>query len=127
MAGVYTINYRDGRSEQFWAPRDYYYVNGPDELLRMNTIPAWCRNCDNITISESLQTPNEIELEIKEYEDPNSSSVQRNFAKLPAEDLEHWLARLKRDLAHSLQRKTPPRCLTCGKPGVQYLPWRTWA
>src|SRR5689334_1448134 len=103
MAVVYKIDYRDGRSQDFWAPSDYYYLIGPDELLRMHTIPAWCPSCNNITIAESLKTPRELEREMKESEDPQSHLHQRHFAGRPREDLERWQARLKRELAHSMQ------------------------
>ena len=41
MAGVYELRHRDGRRDELWDDEDdCYYVLGPDELRRVETIPA---------------------------------------------------------------------------------------
>jgi len=127
MADVYELKYRDGRHEELWSEDNCYYVLGSDHLRRVNTIPAWCYNCKGIEPAEDLRRPQEIELELQACDDPKSAFVQQNFPSSPPDRLLWWKSRLQKELAYSSQRKSLPRCLTCGRTEVSFFIYRKWA
>jgi hypothetical protein len=127
MAGVFELKYRDGRREELWSEDNCYYVLDSNHLRRVNTIPAWCRNCNSVEVAERLRTPQEIETELQDCDDPNSALVQKHFASSPPERLLRWKSGLRKELAHSNQRKSPPRCLTCGLTDVNFFIYGKWA
>jgi hypothetical protein len=127
MAGVYELTYRDGHKEELWSEDNCYYVLGPDHLRRVESVPAWCYNCDAIEVAERLRSRREIELEIQDCDDPNSAFVQKHFGSSPPERLLRWKSGLTKELAHSSQRKSPPRCLTCGRTDLNFFIYSKWA
>jgi hypothetical protein len=126
MAGVYELRYRDGRQEELWSEDNCYYVLAPDHLRQVNTIPAWCRSCDAVEVAERLRTPQEIELELRDCDDPNSAFVQKHFASSPPERLLQWKSGGRKELAYSNQRKSPPRCLICSRTDVSFFIYGKW-
>jgi hypothetical protein len=126
MAAVYELKYRDGHHEELWSQDDSYYVLGPDNLRRVNTIPAWCCICDGVETAEPVRTLQEIESELRDCDDPNSDFVQKNFASSPPDRLLWWKSRLRKELEYSSRRKSPPRCLTCGQTDVRFFAYGKW-
>ncbi len=125
MATVYKLEYRDGRSEDLFAQRGFYYVLGSGALLSFDAIPAWCHECDSIVLAENLMTPELIQADLKDIDDPTSPFHQ---TKIPpsSSDVAFWRQHLANQKMLLELRKSPPRCMKCGKSRVSYFPFH-WA
>ena len=127
MPGFYTLEWRDGRTEDLFGHRGYYYVLPDRRLVSFLPDPAWCRHCGAITLCEHLRQVAEIEQELTTLDDPNSErSLQLGRSPNPGFP-ETWRQVLLLQLRHAQLRELPPSCLTCGQRDVAYFPEGEWA
>ena len=131
MPATFEITYlRDGRTEETWLTRGLYYELENGQNLDVNTHIAWCSECKLFTDGELIQTPDEICNQIAELRDP--SSAARKFADWNAEQIRIATGRAARNynadrittletrLKWSILRKSPPKCILCGKTDITF-------
>ena len=128
MPKAFTMEYEDGRTEDFFGSSGYCYITD-DGMLPFYPIPAWCSQCNCMTLAEDL--PNEEELTDQErrltaaISDQSLSNSQyfakhrRNKPKLESLMHEQREIALRRKFLDC--RKTPGKCLTCGTSFVHFF------
>ena len=127
MPGVCTLKWRDGREENLFGHRGYYYVLPDQTILSFLPDPAWCRHCDRITLCEHLQTPAAIQKQLSDLADPASKRSLELARMSTANFSETWIKKLQVGLQHATLRKLPPSCLECGYREVAYFIEGQWA
>jgi len=121
MPGAYTLEWRDGRKEDLFGHRGYYYVFPDDTILSFLPDPAWCHYCGQIRLCEHLRDQAALQQELGELADP-SSKRSMEFAKLSTSGFaEIWKQKLDVQLRHAMLRKMPPSCIHCGHREVAYF------
>src|SRR5690242_9136382 len=73
MPAAYELKFRDGRVELLSGHRGYYYAISAYTLLHFMPIPAWCHHCKRVKLAEDLMKREEIEVALKESENPESA------------------------------------------------------
>jgi hypothetical protein len=123
MPLVYKLDYRNGRSEDLFAESGYFYVLGEEALLSFDAIPAWCHACESIVPAEELMTPEQIQADLSDIDNP-SSPFYSTKVRPSSGDVEFWRQHLANQRMLLDLRKSPPRCLRCGLPRVSYFPFQ---
>jgi hypothetical protein len=126
MPGVFELRYRDGRAEQLWGIRGFYYVLGADLLLCFLPTPAWCHNCAGHCHAEDLEDVETLKSKLKQLDDPQSEwyrTQPRPTADLVAHSRQHY----QNQLRLWEQRTSPPRCVNCGKTEVSFFVENEWS
>ena len=127
MPGLYTLKWRDGREEELFGHRGYYYVFPDQTILSFLPEPAWCRFCGEIKLCEHLQTPATIQKELSDLADPTSKRSLELSRVSTVGFSQTWIETLKVSLRHAILRKMPPSCLHCGHREVVYFVEGQWA
>ena len=127
MPGAYTLEWRDGRKEDLFGHRGYYYVFPDRTVLSFLPDPAWCRHCGQIRLCEHLQKESTIRQELADLSDPNSK-LSQELARFSRRGFsEVWKQKLEVTLRHAILRKLPPTCIHCGYRNVAYFIEDRWA
>lgn len=127
MPGYYTLEWRDGRKEDLYGHRGYYYVFSDRTILSFLPDPAWCRHCRQIRLCEHLREQAVIEQELRDLADPDSKRFSEIVRGMGPGFAVKWRHRLEVELRHAVLRTTPPSCLHCGHREVAYFVEDQWA
>lgn len=127
MPAAYELKYRDGRVEELWGHRGYYYVLGPETLLCFLPIPAWCSHCANIQLAEHLMKPEELEAELKQLHDPQSEWHRTRPRPPLQKDIAFRESFFRNQLTLWSKRTSQPRCMNCGEPRVSFFVEGKWS
>jgi hypothetical protein len=127
MPGVFTLEWSDGRTEEIYGHRGYYYVFPDDTLLAFYPEPAWCYICGALTLCERLLPVAEIQAELDELKNPESTRSQELRKSSLPDFPEIWQHRRQLELRHAHARTLPASCLACGERQVSRLPDNEWA
>jgi hypothetical protein len=125
----YTLEWRDGRTEQVeFLDGGYFYVLPDRTLVNFQPKPGWCHDCRKFTLCEWLRKEAVIRQELAEVIDPRSARWQRRrFTSLSIEELISIDKDiLEGELRHILARSLPPSCLSCGRRQVSFLQFGEW-
>jgi len=117
MPGFYRITFRpSGKSIEFAGTRGEKYVcpDGTEVAVRAN--PIWCLECGKITHGEHLETLEELDRNIADFEDP-TSEPSRLFQR--SRDVQ--LQKLKQRRIWLTKRRSPAKCLDCGCTRIIHL------
>lgn len=129
MPGVYQLEWRNGRIETIYGHRGYYYVlDGLDglEILTFLPVPAWCHVCAKIPLCEKLESPEAIQADLDQLEDPESE-MSRQLRRSSLSDFPaRWKRRRTVELALVTKRTEPAMCLTCGERRVSHFTADAW-
>jgi hypothetical protein len=126
MPGYYTLKYRDGRSEEYFGHRGYYYVLSGGRLVSFNPDPVWCHTCKRVTLGEQVRTRAEVEEELRQIEDQNSEWYRAQRRAPRAEDVAAWKKLLNALVLLWDERTSPAKCMTCFQPTVSQFVWGKW-
>jgi hypothetical protein len=127
MPGVYRLTYRDGRKEEHFGHRGYYYVLSGNRLLAFLPDPVWCHTCKAITLGETHESKAEVEEELSQIDDPNSEWYRTRRREPLAEDIAFFRRRLNNLLVLWQERTSAPKCLKCFHSTVSKFVWNKWA
>jgi hypothetical protein len=127
MPGAFTLEWRDGREEDLYGHRGYYYVFSDHTILSFLPEPAWCRHCEQIRLCEHLRDEAALRQELRECADPNSELSLRLAKSLAPGFAETWKQKLEVQLRHVTLRKMPPSCIHCGHRDIAYFVEDQWA
>lgn len=126
MPGVFKLEWKDGRFEEIFGHRGYYYVIDGSSLLSFLPEPAWCLDCGQIRLCEPTESVETIRSEIEELDDPDSERSKQVARGLSEDFPKRWRARRARELQIAELRKLAPSCLTCGNRNVIFIPENEW-
>ena len=126
MPGVYRLSYRDGRSEDHFGHRGYFYVLSGEKLLAFYPNPVWCHTCKAITLGETLRSKADIEEELRQIEDPNSEWYRSQRRPPKEKDVSFWKKCLTDLLVLWEERQSPAKCLRCFQPTVSQFVYDKW-
>lgn len=126
MPGFFTLEWRDGREEEHFGHRGYYYVLSETEILPFLPDPAWCRDCRKMTLCESAISSDAVRAELAEMDDPRSDiSKQLARSEVPG-FTERWRSKKELELKHAQSRNLAPSCMSCGGRDVFHFPDNEW-
>jgi hypothetical protein len=118
----------EGRTEKFAGSRGNYYEFSESDHLDVYSVPVWCHRCATVTHGENLSSVEEIDKQIRDFNDPSSDLYRMTQNSLLAE-LGHGdefrrerLAELQRRRRWRASRQSPPKCIHCGTTEILPLP-----
>ena len=118
----------EGRTQKFAGSRGNYYEFTGSDRLDLHSVPAWCHRCSNITHGEDLSTVEEIDKQIRDFDDP-ASDLYRLAQNTLLSELGHGdefrrerIAELQRRKHWRQARRSPPKCIRCGTTEIVLLP-----
>jgi hypothetical protein len=130
MPGFYTITYVDsGRTREYAGTRGNYYEFTDGSTIGVVSRPVWCEQCEEVTDGEWIETEEEVRQDITDLTDPNSWLYQfheksEEIGQLPGRPpirfglRENALKIAQERLIWRTQRKSPPKCLSCGSERI---------
>jgi hypothetical protein len=62
----------EGRTEKFAGSRGNYYEFSESDHLDVYSVPVWCHRCATVTHGENLSSVEEIDKQIRDFNDPSS-------------------------------------------------------
>jgi hypothetical protein len=131
MPAVYEIRFLpDGRVQRVAGSRGNYYEFPDGSRIDMQTTPAWCRRCRELTEGESIESLKEIDRQLADLDDP-SSTLYRMTARGVLHELtgggeEYRQQTIERTHARRRwreARQSPPRCIACGTTDIFIFPF----
>jgi hypothetical protein len=127
MPGAYTLEWKDGRKENFFGHRGYYYVFPDRTLLSFLPAPAWCHACREIRLCEHFSDEASLRKELADLSDPTSARSQELAKSSSPHFPEVWKRKREVEFRHALARRLPPSCLHCGQRRVAFFTEGEWA
>ncbi|MCW3099775.1 MAG: hypothetical protein JWL77_5393 [Chthonomonadaceae bacterium] len=117
-----------GKTHQFsGAPSTFYWFE--DGLVTpVHTALVWCRDCQDVTEGEVIETLEELDALIEEYGNPDSAryrSLKESFkwTEVSSETMRSHQESARHRRRWRVLRQSPPKCLQCGKTDILVLPW----
>jgi hypothetical protein len=126
MPAMYQLEWRNGRIDEIYGHRGYYYVFSDSEVLSFLPTPAWCNICGKITLCEKLESPEAIKSELDQLEEPESEIAKMLRRSSTPDFSDRWKRRREMDLLLVTQRTEPASCLTCGGRQVVHFIDDVW-
>jgi hypothetical protein len=117
MPGFYCITFQpSGKSTNFARTRGEIYLYPDGTELDVHANPVWCLECGKVTHGEHVETLDELDRHIAEFEDPTSESSR--FCPLTGRV---QLQELKRRRVWLTKRRSPAKCLECSSTRIVQL------
>jgi hypothetical protein len=130
MPGYYTITYvESGRTSEYAGTRGNYYEFDDGSTIGVKSRPVWCKVCKAVTDGEWIESVEELKQEIEDLTNPDSWLFQfheqsEEIGQLPGRPpirfgfRENALKIARERLTWRTQRRSPPKCLTCGSENI---------
>lgn len=130
MPGYYELKFPDASlNSKYAGMRGNYYELPDGSLVALKSTPCWCKDCNQVTDGEWIESVEELERRLQDLQDPQSERfqfhdegqqiIQNIIPEFEGIGLrEKALERSSERLRWRRLRKALPKCIVCGSSSI---------
>ena len=116
-----------GKTHRYSGAPDTFYRFGDGSVIRAHIALVWCSECKDVTEGEVIESLEELDALIEEFGNPDSERYRSlkeifKWTEVSAETMRNHQESVRLRRNWRVLRESAPKCLRCGKTGVQVLP-----